>query len=155
MADGAGTGTVYRLVPFAEFIDAAAPLIEAHRAEVVRYPDLQILKVDRAAYFELERRESLFCLIAERDGEMIGYSINIFEHSLHYADLKCLRNDSLYCDPSERHRRVGLKLMSMTRALARELRAPLVLWHAKQGSRLEQLLAKRADVLDVIYAERL
>lgn len=155
MADGAGAGTVYRLVPFAEFIDAAAPLIEAHRAEVVKYPDLQVLKVDRPRYFQAEKDGKLYCLIAERDGEMLGYSINLLVNNPHYADLIFLQNDSLYCHPDERHQRVGLKLMSHTRMLASELGAKLMVWHAKPESRLDKLLAHRADVMDVIYSERI
>lgn len=157
MADGAGPGTTYRLVPFAEFIERAAPLIATHYEEVVKYRDLMVLKVDTARYLEGEAQGMVYCLIAENEGRMIGYSINILIRNMHYADLLVMQNDSVYVAPEERRGRLFFNLRRQTRELAKSLDAKLLTWHAKPGSALDKILSHRrsgCDVLDVIHAER-
>lgn len=158
MADGAGPGTTYRLVPFAEFIERATPLIEAHYDEVVKYRDLMVLKVDTERYLEGEKHGMVHCLIAENEGRMIGYSINILIRNMHYADLLVMQNDSVYVAPEERRGRLFFNLRRRTRELAKSFDAKLLTWHAKPGSTLDKILAHRnsgCSVLDVIHVERI
>lgn len=158
MADGAGPGTIYRLVPFADFIERARPLIAAHYEEVVKYRDLMVLNVDVERYLVLEAKGILYCLIGERDGVMVAYSINALMRNMHYADLVFMQNDSVYVDPAERGGRMFFALRKHTRLLAKELGAKLLIWHAKPGSALDKILAHRSsgcEVLDVMHAERL
>ena len=96
--------------------------------------------------------------LAAYDGdEVVGYAVSIIAPShLHYADLCYVSNDALFVKKSHRGGSTGLRLMRETERIAKERGAKLVLWHAKEGTRLDALLTRLGyGVQDIIFSKEL
>jgi predicted GNAT superfamily acetyltransferase len=84
--------------------------------------------------------------------EIVGYSVNIMAHNLHYSDLIMCQSDVLYVREDKRQGPAGLKLMRETERLAKERGAQMMLWHAKPATNLDQILPRMGyRVQDVVY----
>lgn len=137
-------------------IEHSAKLFTAHYAEVAKNKDLMVLSPDWERYAYIEQSGKLLVLGAYVDGELVGYSVNFVDYHLHYSGLKVCSNDLLFVHPDFRQSPLGLRLMKDTKRHARFYGCALMLWHAKEGSALDQLLQrKRLPVQDIIYADKL
>ena len=125
-----------------DWLDQAWDLIEANREELTSYKDLMVLNPDLATYERLEDQGALLSLGAFDAGEIVGYSVNILAHNLHYSDLRICQNDVLYLKRDYRQGSTGLRLMRETERLAKERGAGLMIWHAKPGTNLNELLPR-------------
>lgn len=137
-----------------EWIEQAWRLLEAHREELTTNKGLMILKPDISTYEMLESKNALLSLGAfDGDGdEIVGYSVNIMAHNLHYSDLMMCQSDVLYVREDKRQGPTGLKLMRETERLAKERGAQMMLWHAKPDTNLDQILPRMGyRVQDVVY----
>jgi len=147
-------------IPLAQLRREAGALFEAHFTELsvdaergldVAWPVLDAIEERGdlhvvAAYVAASRGHS---------EEIVGYSVSIFvPRHLHY-DFSYVQNDVLFVREDHRGTRIGGRLMSATRAFAKERGASEVAWHAKQGSELHKQLEKstRFKCRDVIYSE--
>lgn len=130
-------------------------LMEEHYDEVVTLKGLMKLNPRWDAYDALEDDDKLISIIASSDGKPAGYSLNIIDQHLHYADLTVAQNDVLFVAQRYRNSSLGLKIMSRTKELARKAGAELMLWHAKPDTPLDQILKRRSRVQDIVYADEL
>jgi predicted GNAT superfamily acetyltransferase len=135
-----------------EWIEQAWRLLEAHREELTTNKGLMILKPDISTYEMLESKNALLSLGAFDGDEIVGYSVNIMAHNLHYSDLMMCQSDVLYVREDKRQGPAGLKLMRETERLAKERGAQMMLWHAKPDTNLDQILPRMGyRVQDVVY----
>lgn len=135
-----------------EWIEQAWRLLEAHREELTTNKGLMILKPDISTYEMLESKNALLSLGAFDGEEIVGYSVNIMAHNLHYSDLMMCQNDVLFVREDKRQGPTGLKLIYETERLAKDRGADLMLWHAKPDTNLNDILPRLAyRVQDVVY----
>lgn len=135
-----------------EWIEQAWRLLEAHREELTTNKGLMILKPDISTYEMLESKNALLSLGAFDGEEIVGYSVNIMAHNLHYSDVMMCQNDVLYVREDKRQGPTGLKLIYETERLAKDRGADLMLWHAKPDTNLNDILPRLAyRVQDVVY----
>lgn len=129
-------------------------LLKMHYDEVAKNKSVMVLDPDRAKYQAIERAGKLLCLAAFFDNKIVGYSVNIIDTHIHYAELVCCVNDVLFVDPVYRNGRCGLMLIKHTESAAKDRGAKLMLWHAKSGTALDMLMPKLGyGVQDIIYSK--
>lgn len=134
--------------------DALMPLLRMHRDELATARHLMALAPNVEAYRALENTCSLLALVAYAEDEIAGYSINFIGPHLHYAGLRYAHNDALFVAPQFRGGRLGLRLMRETERLAQERGARMMMWHAKPGTALEQMLPRMGyAVQDIVYSK--
>ena len=131
-------------------------LFEEHYEEIARNKEIMKLKPNWPMYYSLEEIGALFLHVATQGDEFIGYSINIVQHHLHYADLKYCQNDVLFIKKEFRGGRIGLRLMKATENHAKSLGCKLMLWHCKPNTPLNEILPRlKYGVQDVIYSKEI
>jgi GNAT superfamily N-acetyltransferase len=140
----------------AEIAEVAAPLVQAHYEEIARHKRVMELAPDWTRYFEMERAGLLLALVAWVNGDMVGYSVTLFGHHLHYKRLFYAQNDVLFVASPHRRSRVGLLLIRETEKQARESGARMMLWHAKPDTALEAIMPRLGyQTQDVIFSKEL
>jgi len=140
----------------ADKIEHVPGLLEAHWHESARNKHLMVLKPDVARYQALEASGALLSLVAYVDDAIVGYSVNIVSPHLHYADLLCAHNDVLFVAKEYRESPLGLKLIRDTERAAKARGVHLMLWHAKEGTTLANILPKMGcKVQEIIYTKEL
>lgn len=131
-------------------------LLEQHWRELCTDTELMVLDPDWRGYYELEERGRTFVLVAELDGETIGYSLNLFGPHLHYRHLIVAQNDVLFMAPKHRGGTLGVRLIYQTEAVAKQRGAHVMSWHAKRDTALEHVLPKLGyGVQDIYFTRRL
>lgn len=132
-------------------------LLDAHYDEVAKNKRLMVLRPDWDKYYQLEHEGKILAVGAFLDNKLVGYSVNFVDYHIHYADLMVCSNDIIYITPELRASPLGLRLMVVTRELAKEYGAKLMLWHAKEHSALDKILRRRkaAKVQDIVFSEEL
>lgn len=142
----------FRVLTAQQFFNEAVELLIAHREELATDKALMKLKPDFDKYYALDGTGELMVIGAYRGNEMVGYSVNIITNNLHYADLMMCQNDVLFLAMGERKGATGLRLIRKTEQLAKLEGAQIMLWHAKPGTNLDQLMPRMGGtVQDVIW----
>jgi len=142
-----------RVCNITEHLDALWPLLRAHRNELATHLELMPLEPQIDVYRELEKSGKLLSLILEHEGTIVGYSVNIISHNLHYGPLKVCQNDVIFVSSSWRSEGGGRKLLADTEICARQLGCKMILMHAKPDTRLDQILDGYGySVQDIIYS---
>lgn len=133
------------------------PLLQSHYEEVAKHRDLMMLRPRWDVYKQMQDCGGLFVLHASIGGTLVGYSANFVAQHLHYAGLTYAQNDVLFVLPEHRSTSVGIKLIRATEREAKDRGVQLMLWHAKQGTKLDALLSgsDRYSVQDIVYGRRL
>lgn len=132
------------------------PILEEHWDEVAKNKKLMVLNPDWAKYKLLADAGMLFCLVAYADNEIVGYSFNMLDTHLHYADLVYCNNDVLFVKKEYRSSTLGLRLIKETELEAKRRGAELMLWHAKEHTSLARIFElKKYKVQDIIYSKEL
>lgn len=143
-----------RVCRITEHLDALWPLLRAHRNELATHLELMPLEPQVDVYRELEERGKLLSLVLEHEGEIVGYSVNIISHNLHYGPLKVCQNDVIFVSSSWRSEGGGKLLLQATEIEARQLGCAMILMHAKPDTRLDELLPGYGyAVQDVIHSK--
>jgi len=143
-----------RLIFASDWIQRAAPLIEEHWQEIALNKALMVLKPDAGMYRALEEQKKLVSLGAFVGDELVGYSVNLLQHHLHYADLKVAMNDVLFVAKAHRRGSAGHRLIKWTERAVRARGARMMLWHAKPGTALEGLLPRLGyGVQDIVFSK--
>jgi GNAT superfamily N-acetyltransferase len=141
---------------FIEEVLSQDDLLEDHWDEVAKNKHLMNLKPMVSEYQLLEKSGMLFCLIAEQNGVIVGYSCNITRPHLHYEDLFCCYNDVIFVSKPFRNSPLGLKLIRQTEKLAKDKGCSLMVWHAKKGTSLDQILPRmRYSTHEIVYSKEL
>ncbi|HEY5993656.1 MAG TPA: GNAT family N-acetyltransferase [Gallionellaceae bacterium] len=132
------------------------PLLQLHRDELATNKALMELAPNVDAYRALEQSGALLALVAYREEEIVGYSINFIGQHMHYSGLRYAHNDALYVAPEHRGGRLGLRLMRETERLAKEKGARMMMWHAKTDTTLEKLMTRTGyAVQDIIFSKEI
>lgn len=140
----------------ADKIEHVPTLLDAHWHESARNKHLMVLKPDVERYQALEAAGSLLSLVAYVGDEIVGYSVNIISRHLHYADLIVAHNDVLFVAKEYRDKPLGLRLIRETERACKARGAHLMLWHAKEGTPLDQILPKMGcKVQEIMYSKEL
>jgi GNAT superfamily N-acetyltransferase len=140
----------------ADKIEQITDLLRAHWDEVARNKQLLVLKPDVARYQALEDAGMLLGLFAYVEDQIVGYSVNLIVPHLHYADVICAHNDVLFVAKEYRNSPLGLRLIRETERACKARGVHLMLWHAKEGTPLSEILPKRGcKVQDIIFSKEL
>lgn len=142
-----------RPIPFVDLLTHAQAMFAAHWEEIAQNKSLMVLKPDLPRYHAMDAAGMLITIGAFDGGVLVGYSLSFVSQHLHYADLRYAQNDLLFVDAAHRKGRVGLQLIHATEDAAREAGAQMVIWHAKQGTALNDLLPRLGyGVQDIMYS---
>lgn len=143
-------GSVY------EHIEDADELFREHWEESARNKQLMVLNPDIAGYKLLEKAGKLVTLYAYIGDKLVGYSCNIINNHLHYANLVVAYNDVIFIHKDYRDTPVGLRLIKETEKHCKEFGASLMLWHAKEGTALSKILPRmKCKVQEIIFSKEL
>lgn len=131
-------------------------MLRAHYDEVALHKDVMVLRPRWDAYQRMQAANQCFILGARIAGKLVGYTTNFIAPHMHYASLVVCQNDAVFVLPEHRKTSLGLRLMKDTEAEAKARGARLMLWHAKEGTRLDSVLSRMGyGVQDIIYSRRL
>ena len=86
-----------------------------------------------------DETEPVHCLVAERDGKLIGLAHYLFHRSTWLAEDACYLND-LFVDPSGRRSGVARKLIEAVYEAADSRGAPKVYWLTHESNAAARLL---------------
>lgn len=123
-------------------MDADA-LLEAHYRELCLHQDVMKLEPRWDQYAALERAGLLLVVAAREDGRLIGYSAAFIQPHLHYAAFVVAQSDVLYIDAEHRGSRTGLRLKDETEREAKAMGANRMVWRAKHGTALFNILSRQ------------
>lgn len=142
------------LVPAQFIMERGGDLFKEHYQEVALNKSVMHLNPDWDAYRNLEQAGKLFCVAAFLGEELIGYSVNFLGPHLHYSDMCYAQNDLLFVAEEHRKTRVGLDLIRHTEGLAKVKGAKMMLWHAKEETKLAAIMPRLGyRVQDIIYSK--
>lgn len=131
-------------------------LLEEHWDEVAKNKQLMILKLDIEKYKLFEELGILVALFAYAEDKIVGYSFNLIQPHLHYADLICAYNDLLFVSKAYRNSPLGIKLIKETEKIAKTKGARLMLWHAKENTTLAKILPRMGcNIQEIIYSKEI
>ena len=143
---------IIRPILATDYLDQMWPLLAAHREELTVYPEIMQLSPDVETYLRLEDAGKLLSLGVFDDDDLVGYSVNIVTRNPHYDVLVC-QNDVLYLAPEHRLGPLGLRLIRDTERHAREAGALIMIWHARQGTSLDNILPRmRYITQEILYS---
>ncbi len=143
-----------RSITASQWIDKAWTLLQAHRRELATNPDIMDLKPRRERYEALEALGAMVSLGLFDGDSLIGYSVNIIDANMHYADLVVGQNDLLFVHPKYRKSQDGLALIHATEDALRARGARMMVWHAKEGTALQGMMPRLGyRVQDVIFSK--
>lgn len=129
-------------------------LLKEHYEEVALNKSVMKLSPDWTKYYALEQSNMLLCLGAFMGDECVGYSINFLLKHLHYKNLFYMQNDLLFVAKEHRKSKVGLLLIQETEIQAKENGAEMMLWHAKEHTKLNYIMQRmKYSVQDIIYSK--
>jgi hypothetical protein len=131
-------------------------LLVEHWQEIAKNKHLMVLSPDVERYALLEREGRTLALFAYEGDALIGYSVSFIAAHLHYSDLVFAQNDVLFVTKRHRKGRAGLSLIRETEASAKRAGCQMIIWHAKQGTALDQLMPRLGyGVQDIMYSREL
>jgi GNAT superfamily N-acetyltransferase len=139
-----------------DFNKVLHPLFEDHWEEVARNKELMVLNPDIEKYRMTEKAGKLVCLFAYLGDEIVGYSANIIDNHLHYADLVVAYNDVIFIPKEHRNISLGSTLIKETERVCKEHGAKMMVWHAKENTALSNILPfMGAKVQEIIFSKEL
>lgn len=147
-----------RPTTIAEIRTQAEELLRAHFDEIATASTKRLthLRPDWGKYEQLEAAGIVVALAAFTGDEMVGYAVTFVHTHLHYAGLVYAQNDVLFVAAPHRKSRLGLRLIAQTEHEVKERGARLLLWHAKEGTKLDALLPQlEYAIQDIIYSKEL
>lgn len=137
-------------------IEQTAALQRQHWEEVARNKEVMVLNPDVAQYQRLQDLGMLFGIFAYDGDEIVGYSVNVLAVNMHYSELLIAQNDILYLAPAHRGGRLGIHMMKKTEEYAALRGARMMIWHAKEGTPLNNILPRMGyGVQDVLFSKQL
>jgi GNAT superfamily N-acetyltransferase len=118
---------------FAQWLPLWQGYQEFYRA---RIPD-DVTRITWKRFFD--DTEPVHCLVAEREGKLIGLAHYLFHRSTWLAENACYLND-LFVDPSGRRSGVARKLIEAVYEAAEKAGAPKVYWLTHESNAAARLL---------------
>lgn len=145
-------------IKYLDFLDLESirPLTELHYQEITTDKEIKKLSPHLSIYEAMAENKNMICLYAYSGDRCIGYSINFVYPLLHYRETISVENDLIFVHPDFRGEKIGELLIKETEKKAIEAGAHLILWHAKDGSKLDSMFKDNGyKVQDVIYGRAL
>jgi len=102
---------VFAREKYDQIIGEGLPLLERHRLEVAKFPDLMKLEIDADMYRLLEGKDRLYIASARENGELIGYFSIFVNNHHHYKRLLVATEDVIYVRPDHRDPFTGILLL--------------------------------------------
>lgn len=102
-----------------------------HYDELCLDKEIVKLDVDWERYAALEKLGKLFTLALWEDAILIGYSVFILHHHLHYKSLSVASNDVLFLREDKRSGRAGLQLILESEHRLKDLGVQKITWRVK------------------------
>ena len=130
------------------------PLLAAHYEELCTDKSM-VLSPDWGKYNALYDSDSLVMQFVFDGNLCVGYSICFLSPHAHYKDTTIAWNDLLFLHKDYRGGSAGSRLMKATVLACKEAGATKLLWHAKPGTTLDAVLAKREKLFEKVYAQAL
>jgi len=143
-------------IPPSVLKEQGPPLFERHYQELRNGRNLRVSPA-YALYDNLTATGALHCIGAFGDGQLIGYSVNLYmPRHMHY-NYSYVQNDVLFVDKEYRNTSVGGRLIKATRRLAEKLGVDQIMWHCKEGTQLHRMLdhSDRHTLADLVYTEEI
>ena len=105
---------------------------------------------------ELEENGDLVSLVAQDQGEVIGYSITVLCAPIH-ADMAFVGvNHGLFVKKDHRSGGLGARLILATESAVRQRGATAMNWHAKPATAMDRVMSRMGyDVRHTAYSRRL
>jgi GNAT superfamily N-acetyltransferase len=145
-----------KFIKTTEHIEQAWELLEMHREELATYKHLMVLKPDVTAYKRLEDAGKLLGIGLFDGDKIVGYSIFILTHALHYADLTMAQNDILYVHPDYRKTKWGMRLIKSSEEAIKERGIKMITWHGKEKTNFSELMPKLGYIVqDILFSKEL
>jgi hypothetical protein len=129
-------------------------LLEAHWKEVALYKGEVALEPDLGRYQVMEAQNRLVIVTAREGGEVVGYSIFLLHHHLHYKSCLVASNDVIYLRPDKRGI-VGAKLIKRSEAILKSLGVKRMTWHVKPKHDWSAILYRSGYVQEEIIMGKL
>jgi GNAT superfamily N-acetyltransferase len=118
-------------VPMEIFLEEAKSILHEHWEELALNKDKIILKPDAIKYKLLQDNNILYNIVVYDGNKIIGYSILFIQPHLHYSDNIYASVDVIYVSKEYRNGSVGARLLLATEQLAKDLKATVIVHHAK------------------------
>lgn len=139
-----------------ETVAKAEKLFAQHWEEIANFKDDVPLKPDYDFYRSIEKAGKLFVLIAEENGEVVGYSVFVTVRHPHYQTLVFANNDILFVRKDKRNSSVGLRLIEASEKKAKEKGCNKITWHIKPNHDFSSIVKRRGYIHeDTIYGRLL
>ena len=135
---------------------AAYPILEKQKNELAPYDDLT-LKPDISGYITLEENGGLRIYTVRIDDKLVGYSVFILCHNMHYKYLKQAVNDIFYIDKQARGDGLGRMLIQYSEDQLKQEDINIIIYHVKEANPYlgEIAEAEGYPKLESIYQKRL
>jgi GNAT superfamily N-acetyltransferase len=133
------------------------PLLVKHWEEIAHYKDIP-LDPDREGYQGLEAGDRLRCYTARdpQTGALIGYSVYVLAHNMHYRGSYQASQDILFLLPEYRKSRIGINLIAYADECLRAEGVQVVTQHVKVAHNFGPVLVRLGyEEVDRIFAKRL
>ena len=143
-------------IKLTDHIDEMWELFSLHRDELATHKDIMVLKPDWDRYRNLENAGMLLTLAVYDENKIIGYSVTLLYHNMHYFDLADAFNDVLYIHSSYRNRPWGIRLIKRTEDEVRKRGAKMMLFHGKPGTVFSTIMPRMGyNVQDIVLSKEL
>ena len=127
-------------------------LLNDHKDELCLFPGA-VLQPDWRVYEQLSDMGKLVVITLRKDGEIIGYTINVLQRHMHYPFLYAV-NDILYIKPGLRGH--GIRLIKFTEKTLKEKGASFFTFSIKPHVDFRQVAEKLGyNLLEYQYFRRL
>jgi len=138
-----------------QFIADAAPLLDAHFAEIAHYPDIK-LNPQFDLYRTLDQMGNLRVFTLRERGVLRGYAIFMVRENMHYGDSLQAVQDVLYLDPPLRKQMLGARLIQWCDEELKREGVQVVYQHVKKAFNFGPLLARLGyEEVEAVWARRL
>lgn len=147
---------INRLAAMRHWID---PLLESHYDELCT-DKAMVLNPDWERYAAMLAAGNLVMVAAFDDdrpgfGNCVGYTFCFLSPHIHYKDTLVAWNDVLFLHKDYRTGSAGSRLMKATALACAQRGVKKLLWHAKPGTALDTIMAKRRPLFEKVYAQDL
>jgi hypothetical protein len=129
-------------------------LLKQHWAEVVQFPETQILDPDWVVYDTLEKTGKLWVLSARHGGRLVGYIVMMLSRHLHYRTIITATDDIHFLHPDYRRGLTGYRMIALTAQAMSARGVKMCTFRTKALNNHGKLFERLGFVQhDVIYAK--
>lgn len=140
--------------PVAVIRSEGMDLLKQHWAEVVQFPEHQILDPDWIIYETLEHQNKLWVLTARDRGRLVGYIVMLLSRHLHYRTIVTATDDIHFLHPDYRHGLTGYRMIAHTVRAMSALGVRMCMFRTKALNNHGKLFERLGFVPhDVVYAK--